>query len=95
MKKILLLSTVLLLVFQSCVFADQYVNGYYRQNGTYVQPYHRTNADNSVYNNYSTKGNTNPYTGQPGYVNPVRVQQNYNYNYNNNNSQPKNNYFGY
>lgn len=51
-------------------FADQYVNGYYRSNGTYVQPYHRTEPDSTKLNNYSTVGNTNPYTGKAGTVNP-------------------------
>lgn len=46
--------------------ADQYVNGYYRSNGTYVQGYHRTAPDNTVNNNYGTYGNVNPYTGANG-----------------------------
>jgi hypothetical protein len=46
--------------------ADEYVSGYYRSNGTYVQPYMRSSPDNSVYNNYSYEGNLNPYTGQVG-----------------------------
>lgn len=46
--------------------AQEYVSGYYRSNGTYVQPYMRSSPDNSVYNNYSYKGNLNPYTGQVG-----------------------------
>ena len=46
--------------------ADQYVHGHFRSNGTYVQPYFRTNADFSVYNNYSTYPNINPYTGYVG-----------------------------
>jgi hypothetical protein len=43
-----------------------YVNGYYRRNGTYVKGHYRTNPDNSFYNNWSTKGNVNPYTGKVG-----------------------------
>lgn len=46
------------------------VKGYYRSNGTYVQPSYRTAPDRNPYNNWSTKGNVNPYTGQPGYKNP-------------------------
>jgi hypothetical protein len=46
--------------------ADEYVSGYYRSNGTYVQPYMRSSPDNSVFNNYSYEGNLNPYTGQVG-----------------------------
>ena len=52
----------------SAAFADTYVNGYYRDNGTYVQPYHRSNPDSSRDNNYSSQGNYNPYTGKQGTV---------------------------
>jgi len=48
------------------VLADQYVRGYTRQDGTYVQGYTRSSPDNTVTNNYSYQGNTNPYTGQTG-----------------------------
>lgn len=47
----------------STVLADQYVNGYYKSNGTYVNGYYRSNPDGNPYNNYSFPGNTNPYTG--------------------------------
>ncbi|HVW50815.1 MAG TPA: hypothetical protein VHC91_10540 [Trinickia sp.] len=50
--------------------SDEQVSGYTRSNGTYVQPYHRTAPDSNPYNNYSTRGNLNPYTGRPGYKTP-------------------------
>lgn len=43
------------------------VNGYYRNNGTYVQGHQRTNPNSTNWDNYSTRGNTNPYTGDTGY----------------------------
>lgn len=46
--------------------------GYFRSNGTYVQPYYRTIPNRNLFDNYSTKGNYNPYTGKKGYVNPFR-----------------------
>lgn len=49
---------------------DVYVQGYQRDNGTYVQPYYRTAPDSTTLNNYSTQGNTNPYTGKSGYESP-------------------------
>lgn len=67
MKKII---PLMLLLFVHSVLADEYVNGYTKSNGTYVEPYHRSSPDSSTYNNYSTQGNTNPYTGQAGTVNP-------------------------
>jgi len=48
------------------VLADQYVHGYYRSNGTYVQPYHRSSPNGTVIDNYSFRGNLNPYTGKFG-----------------------------
>lgn len=46
------------------VGGDVYVNGYYRKDGTYVQPHYRSAPDGNPYNNYSYPGNLNPYTGR-------------------------------
>jgi hypothetical protein len=46
--------------------------GYVRKNGTYVAPHYRTNPDHSKANNWSTRGNVNPYTGKKGTVDPNR-----------------------
>lgn len=54
----------------SITSAQTYVNGYYRSNGTYVAPHYRSAPDGNPYNNWSTVGNVNPYTGQPGTKNP-------------------------
>jgi len=59
-----------ILFVSSAVAGDTYVKGYYRKDGTYVQPHYRSDPDGNQYNNWSTKGNTNPYTGQPGYNDP-------------------------
>lgn len=40
------------------------VRGYYRSDGTYVQPHIRSSPDRSPYNNYSYPGNYNPNTGK-------------------------------
>lgn len=50
--------------------ADTYVPGHFRSDGTYVQPHHRSAPDSNPYNNWSTKPNVNPYTGQPGTRSP-------------------------
>jgi hypothetical protein len=47
-----------------------YVSGHYKSNGTYVQPYYRTAPNSTNRDNFSTRGNTNPYTGQAGYITP-------------------------
>lgn len=56
----------------SAMAHDTYVNGYMKNNGTYVEPHYRTAPDHTMLNNYSTRGNVNPYTGQQGTVNPYQ-----------------------
>lgn len=46
--------------------SDHYQNGYQRSDGTPVQGHYKTNNDNTNTNNYSTSGNSNPYTGETG-----------------------------
>ena len=60
---------VLFLGFAACLnslFADVFVRGHYRGNGTYVQPHYRSNPNGLKHDNWSTKGNINPYTGERG-----------------------------
>lgn len=45
---------------------DTWVSGYTRKNGTYVSGHHRSAPDGNFGNNWSTKGNLNPYTGEEG-----------------------------
>ena len=54
----------------SSATAQVHVRGYTRSDGTYVAPHERTAPDSSIYNNYSTSPNVNPYTGKVGTVNP-------------------------
>ncbi|MBU3146955.1 hypothetical protein [Clostridium sp. CF012] len=49
------------------------VKGYYTKNGTYVKPHYRTSPDSTLNNNWSTKGNVNPYTGKEGTIDPDSV----------------------
>jgi len=46
--------------------AQKYVNGYTKSNGTYVEGYYKSEKNNTNHDNYSTKGNQNPYTGKEG-----------------------------
>jgi hypothetical protein len=41
-------------------------SGYTTSRGTYVQPYVATNPNSTQMDNYSTRGNVNPYTGAVG-----------------------------
>lgn len=47
-----------------------YVSPYTRSNGTYVPGHYRTAPNSTNRDNFSTLGNTNPYTGSPGYILP-------------------------
>ena len=72
MKKLALFGIIIAfgIFLATSVDAAVSVKGYYRKNGTYVQPHYRSNPDGNPYNNYSFPGNTNPYTGKvaPGNV---------------------------
>lgn len=48
--------------------SDVYVKSYVKSNGTVVQGHMRSAPDKSAGNNFSTKGNVNPYTGEVGTV---------------------------
>ena len=75
MRKIVI--AAILLATAASASAQVHVKGYTRSNGTYVAPYVRTAPDHSIYNNYSTVPNVNPYTGRAGTVNPYSPSNNY------------------
>lgn len=74
----------LLLIFVPCFSFGQgkvnpnynHVSGYVRKDGTYVQGHYRTNPNSTNRDNYSTLGNTNPWTGQEGWVLPDNKSSN-------------------
>lgn len=68
MKKILAVG--LFAALASSAFAQVHVRGYTKKDGTYVAPHERTAPNNTNLDNYSTRGNVNPYTGQPGTKEP-------------------------
>jgi len=55
-----------LLPLQAEAQSNHRVRGYVTRGGVYVQPHRATNPDRSRFNNYSTRGNYNPYTGKIG-----------------------------
>lgn len=42
------------------------VRGYTKRDGTYVAPHYQTNPNGTRNDNWSTRGNVNPFTGEPG-----------------------------
>lgn len=60
------------LVTASSAEALQRVRGYTTKRGTYVVPHYRTTPNRTRLDNYSTKGNINPFTGKKGTVNIFR-----------------------
>lgn len=58
--------------YHSSSSGEHYVHGYTRRNGTYVAGHHQTNPNGTKRDNWSSKGNVNPYTGKPGTVDPSK-----------------------
>lgn len=47
-------------------FSASYVRGYIKENGTYVPGHYRSTKDNYPFDNWTQKGNVNPFTGKKG-----------------------------
>lgn len=69
MKKIVLALLAAAFVAPS-LSAQVYVNGYTRSDGTYVAGHYRSSPNSTTSDNYSTRGNVNPYTGAVGTRDP-------------------------
>ena len=51
------------------------VKGYYKPSiSRYVMPYYKTSPNKTKLDNYSTKGNYNPYTSKKGYTSPYKLK---------------------
>jgi len=76
MKKAIIV-TLVILAISATAMADEYVNGYTKSDGTYVQPHYRSSPNSTTQDNYGTKGNVNPYIGQQGTQPAYPSQPNY------------------
>lgn len=66
-----------------------YVHSYIKKDGTYVQGHMRSTPDGNFNNNWSTKGNVNPYTGEEGTkITPPSSESTYGQPPTNDNSDP-------
>lgn len=70
MKKITTLFVALCAV---SAFAQTYVAPYVKKDGTYVEGHYKSQPNDTKTDNYSSKGNSNPYTGQQGTVDPYKT----------------------
>ena len=81
MKKIIVSTLLACFLFFGVVsvnFAQARVSvkGYTRRStSTYVAPHYRTSPNRTRFDNWSTKGNFNPYTGKKGYVSPFKLHK--------------------
>lgn len=80
MKKLVAILFILCLCFSTFAFAEVIgdkvlVNGYYTKSGKWVAPYYRTLPNKTKDDNWSTKGNINPFTNKKGYVKPSLQKQ--------------------
>lgn len=68
-------TTLLMILAGTAAAQDSYHReGYFRKDGTYVSPARVTMPNDTKLDNYSTKGNYNPYTGKAGTVDPYKVE---------------------
>ena len=67
MKKVL---AIVLALVSISAFSQVHVKGHVKKDGTYVEPTVRSAPNATKDDNYSTKGNENPYNGKSGTVNP-------------------------
>ncbi|MEM5789179.1 MAG: hypothetical protein AAGU11_17835 [Syntrophobacteraceae bacterium] len=78
-KTAIALAFIFTLSLTVTAFAQVWVDPYVKKDGTYVQGHMRSSPNNTSLDNYSTKGNVNPYTGESGTKDPY--SNNYNKQY--------------
>ncbi|WP_313632519.1 hypothetical protein [Massilia timonae] len=75
--KIKAILAVILMALTASAVAQTHVRGYTKKDGTYVAPHYRSSPNSTRNDNYSTRGNVNPYTGKAG----TKAPDNGGYNY--------------
>lgn len=67
-------SLIILLIFPIISYSQTsphvFVQSYFRTDGTFVNSHYRTSPNETMYDNFSTIGNVNPYTGKAGWIEP-------------------------
>lgn len=73
MKRTFYLAITFLFFFTSITFAKSvHVRGSATKSGQYRSPHQRTAPNKTKLDNWSTKGNVNPYTGKTGTTDPFK-----------------------
>ena len=67
MKKLLSFLIIALFLVWDQTFALSYTRWYIKKSWTYVAPHYKTSPNKTKIDNYSSKGNYNPFTGKKGY----------------------------
>ena len=70
MQKIFFVIIIILLFVEIAFAKDMRVRSHIRKDGTYIQSHMKTKPNHTLRDNYSTKGNVNPYTEKHGTVVP-------------------------
>jgi hypothetical protein len=74
MKRLMFLAAVALSVTGAqAKGGSHYVAPHVKKDGTYVEGHRQTNPNASKSDNWSSKGNTNPYTGKEGTKDPYEL----------------------
>ncbi len=74
MKQYIAIILAILAIASSDAVAQVHVRGHVnRRTGTYVAPHYRSRADHSRLDNWSTRGNYNPFTGKRCSADPIRT----------------------
>lgn len=74
MKKLLFIVFTALLI-SAPIAQAKYQRGYYKPSTrSFVGGHYKTKSDGIKSNNYSAKGNRNPYTGKKGYASPYKTK---------------------
>ena len=75
MMKMMTVAMIALVAVPAVAQRSHAVRGYTRRDGTYVAPHRATNPNSTKLDNWSTRGNVNPYTGREGTVDPYAPTQ--------------------
>ena len=68
---------ILLATLTLSAWSQTYVAPHVTKNGTYVEGHYRSNPNNTERDNYGSKGNYNPYSGQEGSRTPKEDKPDY------------------